>query len=159
MEPRLINPNRNARKGLLVIVTILCLLAVSVDVVLYVCTNGVYLIGTAYGGFLGLLLWAMHDITFRYVELRPDGVLQRYLFWRTVTSWSCFQKAETRKGTLKFGKEYESKLLLIQQSKEINSVATFFSPKKVFASVVMIPDTPEIREVIRLCNASLEIDK
>ena len=158
MESKLINPNRKVRKVILVIVAIFWLFAASVDVILYVSTNSVYLIGTAYGSFLGLLLWAVCDVSFRYVELCQDGVLQRYLFWQTVTAWSCFQNIETRKGPLKFGKEYEHQLLLVQQSKEISSVATFLSPKKVFASAVMIPDTPEVREVIHLCNDALIIN-
>ena len=155
----MIDPNKRFRKRLrTAFVAVLCCGA-GMDVFLAFSADWHIPLVSIYCFFLGCVFLSLGDTSgARYMEFHPEGVMQKYLFWRKLTPWSDFRQIGVREYSGRMGKEYRHSLVLLQGKAESVDVSVLFSLSRAFSSMLICPDTPEARETINRFYGPLDFD-
>lgn len=155
----MIDPNRKYRRRMRIAAVVTLCYGIGVDILLFLLTDWRLPLVSAYGVFLGGIFITLGDVSgVRYMELRPDGVMQKYLFWRKLIPWENFRQIGSREYSGRMGKEYRHSLVFLQRKDESVCVSELFSPSRAFSALLICPDSQQARDYIERQYGPLDFD-
>lgn len=106
----MVDLNVKFRKRMRVAAMLTLALGVALDVGMFLLTHWIFppiSIFSIFCAYIGLVFVTIGDVAgVRYMELRPDGVMQKYLVWQRLIPWEDFQQIGARELGSRMGKEY-----------------------------------------------------
>lgn len=158
----MVDLNVKFRKRMRVAAVLTLALGVALDVGMFLLTHWIFppiSIFSIFCAYIGLVFVTIGDVAgVRYMELRPDGVMQKYLVWQRLIPWEDFQQIGARELGSRMGKEYCHSLVFLQQKDAPVGVSELLVPSRAFSTLLVCPDTKQTREYVEKYYGELDFD-